>query len=441
MRWRRSKGLEAAPVRFLWERVQPLLQSGFVRSVSAMMAYTLVGHGIYVLTAPLLGRLYGPEEMGIYGLFFTIVATVAGFVCLLYDFAIPAAVSDRDARRLTVGGGCLALVLCPLFAIILGLFAYHGMFGLGVLPVWAMALMVPILLVQAAIQLIQGWLIRTSQTVMVGKASVSLNLGRGATQVGGGWVLPSWWILAAGELIGRVLSLWQMLRRFGMPNFRDLPTAEDTRATLRRYREFPTVLLPAMTLDSVVVVVQVTGLSILYGSVGLGQYYLMRRTLDLPIAFMFKSLSDVFYGKLAEYARTTPERVRPFFTRAFLFLLSVGSVGALPVMFWGAELFQIVYGSEWRTAGLLAGAMMPATVLNLAVAPVARVFALTSKPHLRLIAGAVSAVGTAIVLALAHHRDWDLLTATAGLSATIVVSYFAYFLAGYLASANIRVMQ
>lgn len=425
-------------MRVLRAQAASLVASPFARSVSSMMAYTALGHSIYLLVAPAIGRLYTPEQIGLYGLFFTIAVTAAGFMCLLYDLAIPAARTDDEARELTIGAATIALLLCPLMGLGMTLCVGFDLFGMGQLPVWAGLLMVAMLALQIAIQLSQGWRIREQETIIIGKSNVTLNVGRGATQIGLGVFLPTWWALALGELLGRVGTLWHLLLHHPLSRSRPGPKPAQVRATLRRYREFATVLMPAQFVDGVAIVAQVSGLTMLFGPAALGQYFLMRRTLDLPTAFVFRSLSDVFYAKLADYTRTAPERVRPFFTKAFLLLAIAGLFAGSPLILFGPELFRLVYGPGWEEAGMLAAVMMPAAVLNLAVAPVSRVFALTARPHLRFATGIVSVVGTFLVMFAAWQFSWTLFQATAGLSVAISLSYIAYFVAGYVASAHMR---
>jgi len=405
-----------------------------------MLAYTALGHSIYMVSAPLIGRLFQPEQVGLFGVFFTIAIFAAGFVCLLYDFAIPAARTHEEARELTVGAVALALLICPLVGLGMALASWLDRFGMGQIPVWACLLMVPILFLQTGIQIAQGWRIRENAPMAIGRANVTLNASRGLLQVGLGIFLPTWWVLAIGELLGRVASLERLVRR-RVPKFRMLPSRKRVMATLAQYREFPLVLVPAQFIDGIAVVAQVSGITALFGPAASGQYFLMRRTLDLPIAFIFRSLSDVFYAKLAAFTRDDPERIRPFFTRAFLLLALGGAAVGSPLILFGPEIFHIVYGAGWEEAGALAAVTLPAAIMNLAVAPVSRIFALTTKPNLRFVPALVGLIGTVGVLAASYRFSWDLWLTAAGFSATTSLGYLVYFAVGYVASAHIRTAQ
>lgn len=419
--------------------IRRLLKSTFTRSVGGMMAYTAVGQSVYLLSGPLIGRLYSPAEFGLYGLFFTFAVTAVGLIFLNYDFAIPATTSESDAHELTKSAVLIALLLSPLAGLVMAALIIGRVAGFEGLPLTAALMLTALLLAQGLVQLLQNWSVRRQQTIAIGKASITLNVVRGIGQVGLGALFPSWWMLAAGEVLGRIGSAAHLTRagrvRFALRK----PLLLDARArvTLRRYRQFPLVLLPSQTVDGAVIFVQSAGLAYLFGASGLGMFFLMRRTLDIPVAFAFRSLSDVFYARLAHDARAAPERVRPFFVRSVLLIAAGGFVLGVPAMLISQDLFVLVFGSEWRQAGVLAAIMTPASIMNLAVAPVARVFALTTRPHLRYWFSIVNVVGTMISLGAVGLWSLDLVAATACLAATTFVAYVAYFVAGYVASGSL----
>jgi O-antigen/teichoic acid export membrane protein len=423
--------------RWLADQGGSLARSPFARAVGGFMIFTAMGQSVYLVVGPLVGRLFTPAAVGAYGLLLTIVMMATAFVCLFYDNAIPAAVDDDDARQLTAGSLGICLVLCPVVGIAISLLA--GLDGLSVeLPAWSGLFATALLFAFVAGQLLQAWHIRRSQTMTIAHGNLGLNLVRGATQVGGGVFLPAWWVLMAGEIAGRLAYVAYLGRHAEARVFLRPRLGRDVRQVLSRYREFPLVLLPSQAVEALAYFLQIAGLGMLFGPAALGQYYLMRRTLDLPVAFFFRSLSDVFYARQAADARNAPERIRPFFTKSALLLAGIGFVGGLPLMLFGREIFLVVFGEGWGPAGVLAAVMTPAAVLNLAVAPVSRVFNLTTRPQLRFAFGFVNLVGTAVVIGLAAQRSFSLLETVIGISLVTSLSYLTYFGAGWIAAAHIR---
>lgn len=420
-------------------RHRAIIRSPFTRNVGSMMMYTAIGQSMYLLTGPLIGRLFTPAEFGLYGLFYTFAVTASGVIFLNFDYAVPAAASKEDAIRLTIGATVICLVCTPMAGAMIAFLAWQGIAGFGALPLSCALLTVVLLLFQGGVQLLQNWAIRNDETTIIGKSSITLNLVRGGTQIILGTVVPFWWSLGIGEITGRIGNALHLYRKTGwqIAAWRG-HTRSQVWNTLRTYRQFPLVLLPSQLLDSAVAFIQSSGLAYFFGPAGLGIYFLMRRTLDLPVAFAFRSLSDVFYARQAHDARVAPERVRPFFVRSALLLAIVGFLVGIPFMFVSPALFAFVFGAEWRQAGVLAAIMAPASIMNLAVAPVARVFALTTRPHLRFCFSAVNLVGTILAFAAVAWVSLDLVQTTIALSAVTFVAYLVYFAAGYVASSALH---
>jgi O-antigen/teichoic acid export membrane protein len=416
-----------------------LSRSPFARSVGTLMVLTAIGQGIYVAAAPLLGRLYSPEDFGLYGLFYLFVTTSAMFICLNYDMAIPAAVDEVDAEDLAEAAIRLSVLVCAATGSVLTLMIALDLMGFGALPWWAGPLAFAVLLLQALIQVFQAWCVRAQTAITIGKANVTLNIVRGGAQVGLGALGSAWWGLGFGEVLGRVGALIHSVRANGAwcPR-KSLWSWSLPLATLSRYRRFPLVLLSSSAIEAVVLLSQIGTLNTLFGPAGMGQYFMMRRTLDIPVAFAFRSLSDLFYGRLAAQAREAPERVKPFYVRSGLILAVIGLVALSPVMVFGRPLFELVLGSAWGQAGLLAAVMAPSAALNLAVAPASRIFGLSQRPWLRYGFTVSNALTTLLVLYLAWVHRWDLFTTTVGLSVAVSFSYGVYFLAGMLAADRLN---
>jgi O-antigen/teichoic acid export membrane protein len=411
--------------------------SPFARTVSGLMVLTALGQLTYLVSAPVLGRLYSPDAFGQYGLFYTFLVTVALFPTLNYELAIPAARLDRDARRLAHLSQALATVIAPILGLIYFVMVHFGIAGFGVLPAWSALIVVAASYAQAMIQIMQAWSIRAQRTLDIGRSSISLNVSRGGAQICLGLANGPWWGLGLGELIGRAAAYFHLQRTTPWRPVQLRRLAGFPRRIAHRYRRFPLVILPAQALDGLVVLVQISGLTALFGAGGMGQYFLMRRTLDLPVAFVFRSLGDVFYARMAEHARIAPALVSPFYVRSFVVLLIIGAAGAVPLMMFGPALFRLVFGSAWGGAGMLAAVMAPSAVMNLAVAPASRVFALTHRSLLRYVYTVCQAVGTAVVLLSAWRWDLTLVQVTAALSLAISLSYLAYFLAGLAATRSL----
>lgn len=419
-------------------RFAAIKASQFSRQIAGMMAFTAAGHMIYLLAGPAIGRLFAPEQIGLYGQLITIAGSTAMLTCLCYELAIPASRDDREASAVTVGASVLAVIISALLGVLFSTSAYYGAFGLGQFPLWAGVLVTAVLLSHAITQIALNWQLRAQNALVTGRASVTLNIVRGGSQVAFGLFWPLWSVLVIGEIVGRLANFAHLMK--AMPRFspRERLHWVDIRSALQRHRELPLVLTPALILDTMAIVIQISVLGVMFGAAAMGQYFLMRRTLDLPVAFAVKSLADLFFMRMAKDARDNPGLVRPFLIKSALGLAAVAVIGFLPIVFFGPILFEFVFGPNWGVAGTLAAVMVPAMVLNLAVAPVSRIFALTSRPLLRFTFGIALHIFSGTALVVAWQQQYNLVETVAAISAALTLSYIAYFVAASVASGHLK---
>lgn len=410
----------------------------FVRQISGMMLLTIAGQGIYLIAGPFIGRIYTPEQIGLYGLFMTIFMMLGLYACGLYDLAIPAVNDDDEAGVLSDASLFLGVLIALASGAVLTIFIINGFLGLGSFPRWMGLMMAAGMIAHTNVLIGQAWAVRNNDVLRIGRSNVTMNALRGGLQVLGGLFAPLWGVMAVSEIAARIAQSRQVRRR------RIKQNGDYSRASLqamasaiRRNKRYPTVFGPSFALDSMATLVQTATIGMMFGAAEMGQYFLMRRTLDLPVAFAFKSLSDVFFARQIVIVRDAPERLRPFFVKSAAGLAIAGGLVSLPLLVFGPELFKLFFGPAWGTAGSLAAIMVVPTALNLAVAPVARVFQLSRWAQLRVVPGVINLIGSLLVLWLAQAHNLSLIQVTIGISIVIGLQYCIYFGAGYLASSRL----
>lgn len=418
----------------LW--VRQIRTHELTRLIGGMMTLTLVGQGLYVLAAPFIGRLYGPDEIGYFGLFITAAAALGIFAAGFYDLAIPTARDDEEAARLS--GICI--FIGTTFGVISGIsFAAATMLpslGVDKLPLWSGALMGIAVASQAYVLVGQAWAIRNRQVVVIGRAHLIMNGVRSAFQVTCGFFLPLWSTLAIGEIFARaVQALHLAAPGTASPNTKYSWAA--MRTLLWKHRRFPFIFGPSSSMEAIATVLQTGMLGALFGPAEMGQYFLMRRTLDLPVAFAFRSLSDALFSKQIQLVKDAPHLLNSFFLKSSITLAIIGFVLGWPLLFWGDQLFRLVYGPGWELAGQLAAVMLIPLILNLAVAPVARVFQLSQLAYLRLVPSAIALTGTVMLIVAASIFELGLIETVAGIAIVSTLQYISYFISGMAASKNV----
>ncbi len=422
------------------ELMRPLLRSQLFRSTSTLVAYSVVGYLASIAAGPVLTRLYTPADFGLYGTFMVFPLTCTVFAALNFDSVAPAPPQEMEAANVAFGSALVASAMSPILTLLYLIFVWNNLLGYGALPAWSAWLFLIIVLMSSFVSTTQYWCLRNRRFNAIGRGTVLTNVGRAVSQMGLAVTGLGWLPLVLGELVGRIINFFAYLfvsrgdvRRLApQTNFGEILGA------LWRYRRFAVVLLPPMVFDAVLSTVALPAVGALYGLAAAGQYYLMKRLIDLPAALISRTVSDAFYSRISEHARESPERIRPLLVRTFSLIAGTAAVGLSPVLLFGPTLFSFVFGQPWRQAGLLAAIMVPGLIVSLGASPVARVFAITQMPALRYVFTLANLIGVASTLAIAWTIHLDLVQTVIGLSLSQFVAYSLYFGTAYLAAGNVH---
>ena len=427
----------------LSKRLSAALNSAFVINAGRLFGFTVVGQFVTLVAAPFLSRHYSPAEFGLFGIFSTFSTVVSGLICLNYDTAIPSPRDNKEAVVLLHGASITCLLMCLFIALAYAALLRFDVLGYGVMPSWTIIVLILLLAAFGTTSIQQYWCIRRQSFVAVGQGIVILNTTRACIQLGLGMFGAGWFGLAVGDVLARAWNttfLWRRLRR----DILQFCAEFDIRSTIRvllKYRRFSVVLLPPILIDAIAGALLLPALSVLFGVAVAGQYFLMRRIMDLPMVVLTRTVADAFHGKISELARENPHAIRPFLLSVFLLCVSASFILLTPLMFFGPSIFALAFGEKWRLSGLLAAIMSPAIAVALGSAPVARIFFLTRLPQLRYVFSVLMALGLLVALVAARTVPLSVTWTTVAISIVTFLAYFGYFLSAYYVSSHVHIDQ
>src|SRR5215470_3860968 len=116
--------------------------NAFIRNVSILSGGSALGHLFTLAAAPLLSRLYGPEDFGLLGLFASFLSITSVAVALRYEVSIVSGRDQAEAAYLTLASFLFAVPTSILAGGLLWLLNHFAVLGYGSLPwhaPWLMA--------------------------------------------------------------------------------------------------------------------------------------------------------------------------------------------------------------------------------------------------------------------------------------------------------------
>lgn len=392
------------------------------RNVAKLGGGTALGQSLVIASTPLLTRFYTPQAFGQFGLVlaFSSVATVV--IAMRYDLAIASAVDESEADELLAVALLTSIPTSAAAAVALWLMIRGDVLGFGVLPLGAVPLLGALLFATSAVMSLRYWNVRNFRFRDVGAAIALQGVGRAVLPLLVAVLSPGWWGLLAGEAAGRILGVARMARGT-MARLTTLTADRMTRAA-RRYWRYPTMVLPSALLDAVAVAAPLPIISEFFGVAAAGQFALVQRVAAVPAALVASSFADVIHAEGSRLRDSPASAIQLLAMQSVRRLGVIGAVVYVPVMLLAPTVFPLVFGSDWREAGVVAAILAPYLWLTLVVSPLSRLILVNGRIELKVLADLVC-LGLPVA-ALVAGRTFGLTGAMVAFSAASVLAYLFY---------------
>jgi O-antigen/teichoic acid export membrane protein len=201
------------------------------------------------------------------------------------------------------------------------------------------------------------------------------------------------------------------------------------KSAMSKHRQFPQYNLPYSLVGTASREFLVFALTFFHLTQSAGFYALARSVLYAPVSFLSASLSQVFYREAAESIGSPElERLAERLIRAIVIQFTPAFV-ALTV--WGPELFELVFGTQWREAGTYAAIFAPAAYLFLFSSWPERLFEVTGRQRLSLTIQLIFDMLTVFAMMLLLARGYGPIAALVAFTAIACVYHCTYVTAAF----------
>lgn len=387
------------------------------RGVLAILAGTAGGQVVALLAAPVLTRLYTPEDFGIFTVLSAMAVTVGAMSALRFELAIPLPSREEDAFSLVslgfLAAGGTAVVGTLTVAVtgeqIVRLFEQPRLMPwLWLVPVIGSVMGSYLVLNQLAIRQRRfGAIGRRTLAGTVATVTTQIAAGAGGLRAGG---------LILGLALGQLTGAVSLLRGSGLRG--DKATAgrklHNICRNAHRYRRFPWLLTPAGLLNVLGLQLPVLFIASWYGTQVAGWLGLTQRILAVPVSLIGLAIGQVYLAELARAALGNPQRARMLFSKASRALVTIGLIVAAVLIVAAPELFSFAFGTQWRVSGVYAQALSLGFAAQILAAPLSQTLIVYERQTMqllwdmgRLVIVMASVAGTAATGASALTTMWS----------------------------------
>lgn len=344
----------------LLKKIEGFLRKPFVRNVTIVAIGTAAAQAITMAFSPLITRIYGPEALGLLGVFSSLVAILTPIAALAYPIAIVLPKEDSEAKGLVK---LSLLVSIAIFCVVVIILLIGGEKLLALLDSEAIApfvMLIPLSMLFAAFRQIgQQWLIRKKHFAITAKVAVLQAFLLNSARTAIGWIIPLGAVLVVLATFGHGLHatmIWVGLIKTRKLEDRFAPK-EISQMQLgklaKKYYDFPLYRSPQVFLNAISQSLPVLMLASFFGPSAAGFYTICRTVLGMPSHLIGQAVGDVFYPRITE-ASHRGEDLSRLILKATLALAAVGIIPFAIIVAFGPQLFSFVFGAEWIKTGIYA---------------------------------------------------------------------------------------
>lgn len=361
--------------------MKPIIpKSEFSRNILTIFTGASISQVLPLVIAPILTRLYTPEEFGSFALY-TAIAAISGVIAAgRYEFAIMLPHDDRDAAKVTVLAiltalfiGILILIFMIFFNSEINRLARNNQIGH-----WLYLLPASIIFTGVH-NALNYWNNRKKKYRALainrviqsgGSASCQLILGSSVGLMGGGLII--------GSLFGQflsILSLVKMSWKEGVFHQKEIQL-KSLLTMAKIYKKFPIYSAGGALVNAAASQLPIFFITKYFGVALTGAYGLTFKVLSMPMALISSSISQVVYQKIIVTHNSQPELLFSFILRLFGTLLIISLLFVGIVALFGRDLFIFFFGVNWASAADFAMPLSIAIAVRFSVSPLSAVLSL-----------------------------------------------------------------
>lgn len=382
-----GSGSDGESSRRFWDVRRFLPGTAFGKNAVLLAGATALGQAIIVLSSPLLTRLYTPVEFGVLAVFVSIVSSLSPLGSLNYQLAIPLPEEDDAAANLLA----LSMGVLVLFsAAVAGVAFVSGEQVAGWLNTPSLGRylwLLPLSLAGAsAYRALSFWAVRKGDYRRIARTRITQSAAQVISQVGFGLGGVGTIGLLVGDAIGRTggsgTLVLSAIRRDGGTLRR--VSRRGISAVAARFKRFPLLSSWSVLLNNAGQNLPTIFIAAFFGPLEAGFFALGQRVIAMPMRTIGQSVAQVYIGKASELARHDARRLHLLFLRTTRKLLWTGAIPIAAIALTAHIAFPVVFGDQWREAGVYVQYLAISYVLQFVAVPVSQTLNVIERQDLQL---------------------------------------------------------
>lgn len=400
----------------------------FFQNIAVVAGGNVTAKLIGIIAAPIITRLYTPEDYGIFSVFLSVVGVVGSLATLRYAVTIPIAKEEKLADNI--------LKLCFLITLSLSIVWFIGiaLFGKFFTVQFSAEQLQPYLWLMPVVFLGKGiyealnnWAVRTRKFRLITRTKVSQGVSSAGVKIG----LGALGVTPLGLFIGHIAleaagitSLFSKLIQL-KPDFLKTFSWTGIKYAAKRYKKFPLVQSWSQLLLALGAQLPVLLIGAFYGVEVVGVFGLAQNMINMPMDLIGQSVAQVYYAEISKYGKNNPEKIYKLSVSIIKKLFWVGLIPVGLLIAFGPWVFKLVFGPEWLDAGVYARFLSILILTRFISSPIANIFNVYEKQSLQLTLNIVRVVLVFVAFYTSNLFNLSALNSI-GIYSILMTVYYAF---------------
>lgn len=332
-----------------------------------------------ILASPLLTRLYTPEDFGLLAVYSGLLALFSVISSLRYEMAIPLPDTNTEAANITVLSLAMVLSMTAISALMVLMAGEQVAIALDAPKLAAYFWLLPLgVFLSGVYKVFNYWAVRNKAFGDIAKTRISQTFTTLAVQLltykfGGIALLFG---QAGGQGVGSLRLARSAIKNDEFSQW----TWSGVVEAAKRYKQFPIFSTWSGLFNTAGTQLPPLMFAAFFSAGAAGLYALAHRILAMPMSILGDAIGKVFFSNAAEAYREG--RLAPMVEKVHCRLAEVAMPVTLTLVVSGPELFEIIFGNNWREAGEFARYMAPWLYMVFVTSPLTTLFSIMEQQRL-----------------------------------------------------------
>jgi O-antigen/teichoic acid export membrane protein len=338
-----------------------LLHSEFFRNVVTLMSGTTLGQAISLAIYLILSRLYTPEDFGVFALFMSILSITNITATAKYELAVM--MPREDSKGLNLAGLSAIISVCVSIFLFLLVLVFNQPFTrlLGNEQISPWLYLIPLsTLLNGLYQGLNYWSNRKKRFRTMTVASLGQSLTNSSVKVGAGFLLAGPFGLIVGSVLGQITGFVTFLLNF-LKHDREKLTAihqKEMGSLAREYYRFPKYNMLHGITNNFSGSLPVFILTSWFSPAAAGLYAFGFTMIFRPMSLVTTAFSQVFSQRVIT-KENDGQVILPDVKRLLVKMFQFSFIPFVIVAIFAPQIFKVVFGPEWETAGSYTRILIP----------------------------------------------------------------------------------